>query len=137
VFEQIDHVGIAVDAIDASLDLYRDTFGMIVSHREVVEDQGVEALLLDIGDSHLELLAPLGPETPVGRFLAKRGPGLHHLAYRVADVDAALSAWQASGLRSIDDTPRAGIRNSRVAFLHPSATGGVLTELVQPAGDPA
>jgi methylmalonyl-CoA epimerase len=133
VFEQIDHVGIAVDALDPSLGLYRDTFGMTVSHREVVQEQGVEALLLDIGDSHLELLAPLGPETPVGRFLARRGPGLHHLAYRVADVDAALSACQASGLRTIDDTPRTGIRNSRVAFLHPSATGGVLTELVQPS----
>jgi methylmalonyl-CoA epimerase len=133
VFEAIDHVGIAVEALDPSLGLLRDTFGMTVAHREIVEEQGVEALLLDIGDSHLELLAPLGPETPVGRFLTKRGPGLHHLAYRVHDVDAALSACKASGLRAIDDTPRPGIRNSRVAFLHPSATGGVLTELVQPA----
>jgi methylmalonyl-CoA epimerase len=135
VFESIDHVGIAVEAIDPSLGLFEGTFGLTVSHREIVDQQGVEALLLDIGDSHLELLAPLGPETPVGRFLAKRGPGLHHLAYRVPDVAAALSACKAQGLRVIDDTPRTGIRNSQVAFLHPSSTGGVLTELVQPAPD--
>ncbi|HEV3227886.1 MAG TPA: methylmalonyl-CoA epimerase [Solirubrobacteraceae bacterium] len=135
MFESIDHVGIAVEAIDPSLGLFEGTFGLTVSHREIVDQQGVEALLLDIGDSHLELLAPLGPETPVGRFLAKRGPGLHHLAYRVPDVAAALSACKAQGLRVIDDTPRTGIRNSQVAFLHPSSTGGVLTELVQPAPD--
>jgi methylmalonyl-CoA/ethylmalonyl-CoA epimerase len=94
----------------------------------------VDAALLGVGEGHVELLAPLGPETPVGRYLAKRGPGLHHVAYAVDDVDAALDALRAAGLRLIDERARTGIRGSRVAFVHPSATGGVLTEIVQPAG---
>jgi methylmalonyl-CoA epimerase len=102
-------------------------------HRETVEEQGVEAVLLEVGDGHVELLKPLGPDTAVGKFLAKRGAGLHHVAYAVEDVDAALDALRAAGVRLIDERPRAGIRGSRVAFLHPSATGGVLTEIVQPA----
>jgi methylmalonyl-CoA epimerase len=105
---------------------------MPLQHRETVADQGVEAALLGVGDSHVELLFPLGEETPVGRFLAKRGPGLHHTAYRCPDVSEALEQCRARGLRLIDEQPRRGIRNSRVAFLHPASTGGVLTELVQP-----
>jgi methylmalonyl-CoA/ethylmalonyl-CoA epimerase len=137
VFASIDHIGVAVADLDAAIALHRDTYGMLLVHREVVASQGVEAALLDVGESHLELLAPLGEDTPVGRFLAKRGPGLHHVAYRVDDVAAALEDVRAAGLRVIDEAPRAGIRGSRVAFLHPSAAGGVLTELVQPAAVPA
>ncbi len=131
----IDHVGIAVSDIDAALALYGDALGMPLVHRETVSDQGVDAALLDVGDGHVELLAPLGPDTPVGRFLARNGAGLHHVAYRVADVAATLDAARAAGLRLIDEAPRTGIRGSRVAFLHPAATGGVLTEIVQPAED--
>jgi methylmalonyl-CoA epimerase len=129
----IDHVGVAVEDIDAALALYRDGLGMTLVHRETVDEQGVDAALLDIGDGHIELLAPLAHETPVGKFLARRGPGLHHVAYRVASVQEALEACAAAGMRLIDETPRAGIRGSRVAFIHPASTGGVLTEIVQPA----
>ncbi len=129
----IDHVGVAVEDIDSALALYRDALGMPLVHRETVSEQGVEAALLDVGDGHVELLQPLGADTPVGKFLARKGPGLHHVAYRVPDVEQALQALAANGLRLIDERPRAGIRNSRVAFLHPASTGGVLTEIVQPA----
>ena len=133
MFGRIDHIGVAVSDLDAAIAIHRDTYGMPLVHRETVAEQGVEAALLDVGESHVELLAPLSPDTPVGRFLEKRGPGLHHVAYRVEDVAAALDELRAAGLRLIDDEPRTGIRGSRVAFLHPSASGGVLTELVQPA----
>ena len=129
----IDHVGIAVPDIDAALALYRDALGMPLVHRETVTEQGVDAALLDVGDGHIELLQPLGPDTTVGKFLERKGPGLHHVAYRVPDIEAALQAARDAGLRLIDETPRTGIRNSRVAFLHPASTGGVLTEIVQPA----
>jgi len=128
----IDHVGVAVEDLDAALELYHGPLGMPEVHREMVEEQGVEAVLLDVGDSHVELLKPLGPETAVGKFLARRGPGLHHVAYRVADVEETLGELSAAGLRLIDEHARRGIRDSRVAFLHPSSTGGVLTEIVQP-----
>lgn len=133
MFDRIDHVGVAVQEIDASLECYRDLFELDVAHREIVPEQGVEAVLLDVGENHVELLAPLGPDTPVGKFLAKRGPGLHHVAYQVSDIDSALAALKAAGTALIDEQPRTGIRGSRVAFLHPRATGGVLTEIVQPA----
>jgi methylmalonyl-CoA epimerase len=133
VLSTIDHVGIAVDDIDASLAVYRDLLGMPLVHRETVTEQGVDAALLDVGDGHVELLQPLGPDTAVGKFLAKRGPGLHHIAYRVQDIDQALSALTEAGARLIDERPRTGIRGSRVAFVHPASTGGVLTEIVQPA----
>jgi methylmalonyl-CoA epimerase len=133
VFGRIDHIGIAVAELDAAIALHEGTYGMEVVHRETVAEQGVEAVLLDVGENHVELLAPLGPDTPVGKFLAKKGPGLHHVAYQVADIEAVLGALRAAGLRLIDETPRTGIRSSRVAFLHPSATGGVLTEIVEPA----
>jgi methylmalonyl-CoA/ethylmalonyl-CoA epimerase len=132
VLSAIDHVGVAVPSIDAALALYRDALGMPLVHRETVTEQGVDAALLDVGDGHIELLEPLGPDTAVGKFLDKRGAGLHHVAYRVASVQDTLAACQAAGLRLIDETPRTGIRGSRVAFLHPASTGGVLTEIVQP-----
>jgi methylmalonyl-CoA/ethylmalonyl-CoA epimerase len=129
----IDHVGVAVEDIDSALALYRDALGMPLVHRETVTEQGVDAALLDVGDGHVELLQPLGGDTAVGKFLAKRGPGLHHVAYRVRDIDAVLRQLAGAGLRLIDEQPRRGIRGSRVAFLHPGSTGGVLTEIVQPA----
>jgi methylmalonyl-CoA epimerase len=135
VLGRIDHVGVAVEDIDAALPLYRDALGLSLTHRETFEEQGVEAALLDVGDGHVELIAPLRPETGVGRFLASRGPGLHHVAFAVDDIERALDALRQAGLRLIDERPRTGIRNSRVAFVHPSATGGVLAEIVQPAED--
>ena len=133
MFARIDHVGIAVEDLDAALAIYQQGFAMELVHRETVAEQGVEAVLLDIGENHVELLAPLGPDTPVGRFLAKKGPGIHHVAYQVTDIDAVLETLKAAGTRLIDETPRIGIRDSRVAFLHPAASGGVLTEIVEPA----
>ena len=133
MFARIDHVGVAVDDLDAAIALHEQAYGLQLAHREVVEAQGVEAVLLDIGDSHVELLRPLQPDTAVGRFLASRGPGLHHVAYRVDDIAAALDALRDRGLQLIDETPRVGIRDSRVAFVHPQSAGGVLTEIVQPA----
>ena len=160
MFSRIDHIGVAVEQIEPALALYRDSFELDVAHREVVEEQGVEAVLLDVGENHVELLAPLievvplqllayyiavrrgcdvellaplSADTPVGKFLAKQGPGLHHVAYQVPDIDATLHALAQAGLALIDQRPRTGIRGSRVAFMHPRATGGVLTEIVQPA----
>jgi methylmalonyl-CoA/ethylmalonyl-CoA epimerase len=134
VFGRIDHIGVAVEDIDAAIALYQDSFEMELAHRETVESQGVEAVLLDVGEGHVELLAPLGPDTPVGKFMTKNGAGLHHVAYAVDDIDATLEKISAAGLRLIDSEPRVGIRGSRVAFLHPRSTGGVLTEIVEPAG---
>ena len=133
MFARVDHIGVAVEDLDAAIALHQETYGMAVAHREVVEEQGVEAVLLDVGENHVELLRPLDGETPVGRFLAKRGPGLHHVAYQVADVQATLDTLRDRGLRLIDEAPRTGIRGSRVAFLHPESSGGVLTEIVQPS----
>jgi methylmalonyl-CoA epimerase len=133
VFTRIDHVGVAVAALEPALELYRDRLQLPVAHREVVREQGVEAVLLDLGENHVELLAPLGEDTPVGRFLAKNGPGMHHLAYQVADIEATLTRLREAGFQLIDEQPRVGIRGSRVAFMHPRCTGGVLSELVQPA----
>jgi methylmalonyl-CoA epimerase len=134
IFGRIDHVGIAVDDLDAAIALYESQYEMPLVHRETVSEQGVEAVLLDVGEGHVELLRPLGPETPVGKFMAKSGPGLHHVAYAVDDIEAALEQVAAAGIRRIDETPRVGIRGSRVAFLHPRSTGGVLTEIVEPSG---
>ena len=132
MFDRIDHIGVAVEDIESSLALYRDAFQMEVAHREIVQEQGVEAVLLNVGENHVELLAPLGADTPVGKFLAKRGPGLHHVAYQVSDIEAALAALAAAGQPLIDKHPRVGIRGALVAFLEPRETGRVLTELVQP-----
>ena len=133
MLDRIDHVGVATDDLDAAISLYEGTLGMPVAHRETVESQGVEAVLLDVGDGHVELLRPLGDDTPVGKYLAKKGPGLHHVAYAVQDIDATLSELKGAGVELIDQEPRVGIRDSRVAFVHPKATGGVLTEIVEPA----
>jgi methylmalonyl-CoA epimerase len=133
LFGRIDHIGVAVEDIDAAIDLYAGSFAMREQHRETVEEQGVEAVLLEVGDGHVELLRPLSPDTGVGKFIAKNGPGLHHVAYATDDIDSTLGKVREAGLRLIDEEPRTGIRNSRVAFLHPRSTGGVLTELVEPA----
>ena len=133
LFGRIDHVGVAVEDLDAALELYARDFDMREQHRETVEEQGVEAVLLEVGDGHVELIKPLGPDTGVGKFIAKNGPGLHHVAYATDDIDAALDTVREAGLKLIDKEPRIGIRKSRVAFLHPRSTGGVLTELVEPA----
>ena len=133
MFGRIDHIGVATDDLEGALALYEQTFSMPLVHRETVESQGVDAALLDVGDGHVELLRPLGPDTPVGKYLDKKGPGLHHVAYAVDDIDAVLGKLKEAGVELIDQEPRQGIRNSQVAFLHPKATGGVLTEIVQPA----
>jgi methylmalonyl-CoA/ethylmalonyl-CoA epimerase len=132
LFGRIDHIGVAVEDIDAAIALYQESFEMTLAHRETVASQGVEAVLLDVGEGHVELLAPLGPDTPVGKYLARNGPGLHHVAYAVDDIDGALQRIAATGIELIDSEPRTGIRGSRVAFLHPRSTGGVLTEIVEP-----
>src|SRR4029079_14251999 len=132
MFETIDHVGVAVLDLDQVAARYEAAFGMAVVHRETVESQGAEAALLEIGGGHNELARPLAPETVVGRFIARRGEGLHHVAYRVDDIDATLSALSDAGVELIDTEARVGIRRSRVAFLHPNGNGGVLTELVEP-----
>ena len=133
MFGRIDHVGLAVADLEEAIDLHVNVYGLALVHRETVSEQGVEAVLLDVGENHVELLAPLHDETPVGRFLASRGPGLHHVAYQVEDIELTLKALRDAGVRLIDEAPRTGLRASQVAFLHPSAAGGVLTELVQPA----
>ncbi|HET9121594.1 MAG TPA: methylmalonyl-CoA epimerase [Solirubrobacterales bacterium] len=130
---RIDHIGVATDDLDGAIELYEETLGMPIAHRETVESQGVEAVLLDVGDGHVELLRPLGPETPVGRYLERQGPGLHHVAYAVDDIEGVLGSLKEAGVELIDAEPRIGIRDSRVAFVHPKSTGGVLTELVEPA----
>ena len=133
MFGRIDHVGVAVEDLDEAIELYTERLGMPLQHRETVEEQGVEAVLLGVGESHIELLRPLGPDTAVGRFLQRNGPGLHHVAYGTDDIASAIDDVRKAGLRLIDERPRTGIRNSRVAFLHPRSTGGVLTELVEAA----
>jgi methylmalonyl-CoA/ethylmalonyl-CoA epimerase len=133
VLGRIDHIGVATDDLEGAIALYEQTLGMPLAHRETVESQGVEAVLLDVGEGHVELLEPLGPDTPVGKYLEKRGPGLHHVAYAVEDIDDVLGRLKEAGVELIDSEARVGIRDSRVAFLHPRSTGGVLTELVEPA----
>jgi methylmalonyl-CoA epimerase len=135
MFNEIDHIGVAVEDLDETLAIYNEKFQMAVQYREVVEEQGVEAVLLEVGGGHVELLKPLGPDTPVGKFIEKRGPGMHHVAYRVDDVQAELDRLKAEGVELIDETPRIGIRNSTVAFVHPQSAGFVLTEIVKPADD--
>jgi methylmalonyl-CoA/ethylmalonyl-CoA epimerase len=128
---EIDHVGIAVEDLDSSVELYRRLLGVEPTHRERVDDQGVEEVLFAAGASYIQLLGALGRDTPVGRSLASRGPGLHHVAYRVGDVAEALEHLRTEGARLIDDAPRAGSRNTLIAFVHPASMGGVLVELVQ------
>ena len=123
----------AVSSIEDSIGLYRDSFGMAEQHRETVEEQGVTAVLLEVGEGHVELIEPLSPDSGVAKFIERKGEGLHHVAYQTDDIESALQCVRAAGLRLIDEEPRAGIRGSRVAFLHPKATGGILTEIVEPA----
>jgi methylmalonyl-CoA/ethylmalonyl-CoA epimerase len=133
LFGRIDHIGIAVNDLDAAVQLYGGSFDMAEQHRETVEEQGVEAILLEVGEGHIELIRPLSDDTGVAKFIARNGEGMHHVAYQVDDIEAALERVREAGLRLIDEQPRTGIRGSRVAFLHPKSTGGVLTEIVQPA----
>ena len=127
----IDHVGIAVEDLEAAVAEYRRLLGVEPVHRERVEDQGVDEVLFAVGSSYIQLLGALGPDTPVGRALATRGPGVHHIAYRVDDIGAALAHLRAQGAPLVDEVPRAGSRGTLIAFVHPKAIGGVLIELVQ------
>ena len=126
----LHHVGIAVDDLDAAILVYGDLFAATLEHRETVEDQGVEAASLRVGESRIELLRPLSPDTPVGRFLAKRGPGMHHMAFEVDDLPGELARLKAHDVLLIDEQPRRGMFGLQVAFVHPEATGGVLAEFV-------
>ena len=128
---EVDHVGIAVEDLEAEIERYRRAFGLEPTHRETVASQGVEEVLFAVGTSYVQLLRPLGDDTPVGRHLAKRGPGVHHVAYRVADVGASLERLRAEGFALVDEAPRPGSRGTTIAFVHPKAMGGVLVELVQ------
>jgi methylmalonyl-CoA/ethylmalonyl-CoA epimerase len=128
---QIDHVGIAVSDLREAVERYRRTFGLEPVHRERMDDQGVEEVLFAVGESFVQLLGALGPDTPVGRFLGKRGPGVHHVGYRVASVADALEHLRAEGVGLIDEAPRPGSRGTTIAFVHPKDTGGVLVELVE------
>ena len=128
---EIDHVAIAVHDLEAAIAYYRDTFGAEVAHREVVESDGVEEALLKVADSYVQLLTPVRPDSPVARYLEKRGEGLHHIGYRVDDCAAALERVKAQGHRVIDEAPRPGSRGTTVAFLHPKTAYGTLIELVQ------
>ncbi|MFN2544877.1 MAG: methylmalonyl-CoA epimerase [Actinomycetota bacterium] len=127
----IDHVGIAVRDLDASVEHYRRTLGIEPAHREVVEDQGVEEVLFKVGSSYVQLLAATGPDTPVGKFLDKRGEGVHHVGYRVDDVAATIEHLRSEGVPLVDESPRPGSRGTTVAFAHPKGFAGVLVELVQ------
>ena len=129
----IDHVGIAVADLESSVERYRRMLGVEPTHRETVADQGVEEVLFAVGSSYVHLLGSLGAETAVGRFLASRGEGVHHVAYRVDDVAATLAHLRDEGARLVDDTPRRGSRDTTIAFVHPKSMGGVLVELVQEA----
>jgi methylmalonyl-CoA epimerase len=131
VFGRLDHIGVAVEDLDAAIALYEGSFGMELGLRETVAEQGVEAALLNVGDGHVELMAATGPDTPVGKFIAKRGAGLHHVAYAVEDIDSVLERLAESGVELIDAKARGGIGGSRVAFLQPRSTGRVLTEIVE------
>src|SRR3712207_2984482 len=134
---KIDHIGIATRGIEESLAFWRDALGLEVRHTETVEEQGVRVAMLPVGEPRVELLEPTGPDSPVAKFLEKRGPGIHHVAVRVADIRAALGRLKAEGARLIDEEPRVGAGGCLVAFVHPAAAGGVLLELVQHAGEPA
>jgi methylmalonyl-CoA/ethylmalonyl-CoA epimerase len=128
---QIDHVGIAVSDLGEAVEHYRRTFGIEPTHRERMKDQGVEEVLFAIGESYVQLLGALGPETPVGRFIERRGPGVHHVAYRVENVADALDDLREAGVPLVDEEPRTGSRGTRIAFVHPKGVGGVLVELVE------
>ena len=131
MLEDIDHVGIATEDLAAAVEHYRRTFGVEPAHREIVEEQGVEEVLFRVGSSYIQLLGAMGPETPVGKFLSRRGPGVHHVGYRVEDLHAVLNRLKEEGVPLVDEEPRRGSRGTTVAFAHPKGFGGVLVELVQ------
>jgi methylmalonyl-CoA/ethylmalonyl-CoA epimerase len=128
--KRIHHVGVAVADLDEAIDIYSRLFGAELELRETVEEQGVETALMRVGDGRIELLASLEPDTPVGRFIDRRGPGMHHLAFEVDDVSSELERLAATGAELIDERPRKGLQGREIAFVHPHATGGVLAELV-------
>lgn len=130
-FMKVDHIGIAINGLDEALAVWRDALGLVVEHTEEVAEQGVRVTMLPLGESHIELLQPLTENSPVGKFLEKRGPGIHHIAVRVPDIEAALAQLKEKGTRLIDEKPRVGARGCLVAFVHPSSANGVLLELVQ------
>jgi methylmalonyl-CoA/ethylmalonyl-CoA epimerase len=131
MLHKIEHVALAVADLDAALAHYRDVWGIEAEHRETVADQGVEEAMLPLGDSYLQLLGPTGPDTTVGKFVARRGEGLHHIAYEVDDLVATLADLKGKGVRLIDEEPRVGGRGHMVAFVHPSSNHGLLVELIQ------
>jgi methylmalonyl-CoA epimerase len=128
---RIHHVGVAVANLDESIDLYRTAFGAELVHRATNEKEGLEAAFMRMGDGEVELMSPLREDSPVGKFMAKRGPGFHHVAYGVSDIEGALAEARAAGLELIDNEPRMGMHGSLIAFVHPKSMGGVLTELVE------
>ncbi len=135
MIRKIDHLGIAVKRLDEGLALWGDLLGLEPAGSETVTEQGVRTAFLNVGETRLELLEPTGPDTPVGRFLDKRGPGFHHVCFLVDDIEAAITQLQSRGMRLVDEQPRDGARGSKVAFLHPGSTGGVLVELKQKSAD--
>lgn len=131
LFTEIDHVAIAVNDLEAAITYYRDVYGAVVDHREIVEKDGVEEALLKVSDSYIQLLTPSRPDSTVAKYLERKGEGLHHIGYRVADCKEALDAVKASGGQVLDQEPRPGSRGTTVAFIHPKTTFGTLIELVQ------
>ena len=131
MLEKISHIGIAVHSLDEALPFYRDTLGMVLQGIEEVVEQKVKVAMLQIGESNIELLEPTDPESPVARFLEKNGPGIHHLAYEVGDIGQAIARLELEGARMIDKFPRVGAHGTRIAFIHPKSSGGVLTEICQ------
>jgi methylmalonyl-CoA/ethylmalonyl-CoA epimerase len=128
---KIDHIGVAVKSLAEAIKVYEDAMGLEVSGYDQVDDQGVRVAMLNIGESRIELLEPIGPSSPIDKFMAKRGEGIHHIAVAVDDIEATLERLKAAGVRLVDSTPRRGAHNTRIAFIHPSSTHGVLLELVQ------
>ena len=128
---KIHHIGVAVNDLNDAIRLYRTAFGAELVHRARNEKEGLEAAFLRVGEGEVELMSPLRDDSPVGKFMAKRGPGFHHVAYGVSDIEGALAEARAAGLELIDNEPRIGMHGTRIAFLHPKSVGGVLTELVE------
>jgi methylmalonyl-CoA/ethylmalonyl-CoA epimerase len=139
LFTAIDHVGVAVPDLDEAVAFYRDTYGMRLAHEEVNEEQGVREAMMAVGDSgsHIQLLAPLSPESTIARFLDRSGPGIQQMAYRVDDLDAVSAVLRERGLRLLYPEARRGTSDSRINFIHPKDAGGILVELVEPAADAA
>ena len=131
MLNKIEHIALAVEDLETAISHYKDVWGLDVEHRERVEDQGVEEAMLPLGESYLQLLGPTGPDTTVGRFIASKGEGLHHIAYEVEDLEASLAELKAKGVRLIDEAPRKGGRGHMVAFVHPKSNHGLLVELIQ------